>query len=418
VVSPKKSVNFPALGVRELIAILDTSLVGVPQNTSDSRHRADAVTSVKNLLSGFGIDGESLIRYGMPARAAVAIYRAMFSPDDDDLTRIIDTRRWREILKVPTPSAPVSELDEAELDAMSNSLHRVPHLLNMWVANARLTEVLNYSPPSDEDWSKWALLPPEADETIEAYHWLLQRSVTETLGRWSTESLHLEFKWQSDRQVGLFSTAALSAPGPDRNLLTGEIAKRAVAPQPLEQVEQDQLFWQLQETAVDYLGKGKYLEATTLFEFHLRRNPHDARTLNNLGFCSIPLSASKALKYLEEAAANGYADVPINLYNQCCCLIRLNRSGEALDLAENYWQRQRQPDAVTGFLWVTSGEAWNLSGDCSAEQALVDLAIAAAQEVGRDDRVVRWKERKASLSIGLTTDSTSAADASDQTDAA
>ncbi|WP_146071627.1 hypothetical protein [Cryobacterium sp. Y50] len=383
--------------MRELIAVLDTSLVGVPQNTKDSRHRARTITSVKKILGNFGIDGESLIRYGMSARAAIAVYRAMFSPDDDDLTRIVDTSRWRQVLKVPTPTAPLSDLDEAEFEAMSLSLHRVPHLLDMWVANAPMNDILGYAPPSDEDWAQWAVLTPEASETISAYRWLSQRSITETLGRWSTESLHLEYRWQNDQQVGLFSAVALSAAGPEGRLLNAEIALRAVAPQHAEQMEQDQLFWQLQETAVDYLVKGKYLEAKTLFEFHLRRNLNDARTLNNLGFCTFPLSPSKALHWLGEAAVNGYVDVPINIYNQCCCLVALNRAGEALELAENYWQRQRQSDAMTGFLWVQSGDIWKLNGDCAAEQELIDLAIAAAREVGREDRATRWEERKVGL---------------------
>jgi hypothetical protein len=392
------SMGIPHRGVRELIAILDRALAGVPQNQQDSRHRVSTITHARRLLGNYGIDGENLIRYGMSARAAVAVYRAMFSPDDDDLTRIVDTRRWREVLKVPTPSAPLGELEEPELDAMSISLQRVPHLLDMWVANAPLADVLRYAPPSDPDWARWTLLTPETIETISAYHWLLQRSITENLDRWSTESLHLEFKWQHDHQVGLFNTATLSSAGPDTNLLNAEIARRAVAPQLEAQVEQDQLFWQLQETAVDYLVTGKHVEAKTLFEFHLRRNPDDSRTLNNLGFCSFPLGASKALHWLSEAAANGYADVAINVYNQCCCLVELNRAGEALDLAENYWQRQRQPNGMTGFLWVRSGAIWKLTGDCSAERELVKLSILAAREIGREDRAVRWEGRKAQLS--------------------
>jgi len=338
----------------------------------------------------------------MSARAAIAVYRAMFSPDDDELTRIIDTSRWREVLKIPIPTAPLGELGEDELDAISTSLQRVPYLLDMWVANAPLPDILRYAPPSSDEWAKWTLLTPEADETVSAYQWLLQRSVTETLDRWSTDSLHLEFKWQNEHQVGLFSAAALSASGPETSLLNAEIARRAVAPQLEEKMVQDQLFWQLQETAVLYLVGGKYLEAKTLFDFHLRRNPDDARTLNNLGFCTFPLSASKALHLLEEGASNGYIDTAINIYNQCCCLVELNRAGDALDLAENYWQRQRQSNAMTGFLWVRSDSVWKLTGDCAAERELIDLAIAAAREIGRDDRAARWEERRTSLALVST----------------
>lgn len=401
VVKQRTAVKIPNLGVRELIGLLDASLIGVPQTTQDSQHRASTVNSIKNMLAAYGIDGESLIRYGMPARAAIAVYRAMFSPDDDDLTRLVDTRRWREVLKVPTPSARLSELDESELDAMSVSLHRVPHLLDMWVANAPLTEILRYLPPTDEQWGKWALQPAEDSETVDAYHWLAQRNVTENLNRWTTESLHLEFKWQNDRQVGQFSEAALGELGPESVLLNAEIAQRAVRPQLEEQLEQDQLFWQLQETAVAYLVKGKYLEAKTLFEFHLRRNPNDARTLNNLGFCSFPLSSSRSLHLLQEAVQNGYADVAINVYNQCCCLVDLNRAGEALDLAENYWQRQRQPNVMTGFLWVRKSGNWVLTGDCAAEEELIKLAIEAANEVGRPDRAARWEGRRNEFSETL-----------------
>jgi hypothetical protein len=74
---PKMSMGIPHRGVRELIAILDRALAGVPQNQQDSRHRVSTITHARRLLGNYGIDGENLIRYGMSARAAVAVYRAM-----------------------------------------------------------------------------------------------------------------------------------------------------------------------------------------------------------------------------------------------------------------------------------------------------------------------------------------------------
>lgn len=394
----------PELGVRELIGILDAALSGVPQTTQDSVHRFSLVQSLRNSLGRFGIDGESLVRYGMAPRAAAAIYRALFSPNDDDLTQIIDTARWRELLRVPVPSARLDELDDVELDAMSSSLHRVPFQLQMWVANAKFADIVRFSPPNDKDWSDWSLRSRESEETVAAYEWLWQRNTGEVLDRWSTDTLHLEYKWQHNRKVSLFSPEALSDDGPELPVLNAEIARRAVEPQSQGQHEQDRLLWQLQESAVDFLRKGKFSEAVALFEFHRRRNPQDPKTLNNLGFCSMPLGASRALHWLELAAANNYGEVAINVYNQCCCLVQLNRAAEALDRAENYWQRQRQVDAMPGFLWVEKEDKWELNGDSSPEAVLADLAIEAAKALGLPSRVARWEERKKDVASAFAAD--------------
>jgi len=131
-----------------------------------------------------------------------------------------------------------------------------------------------------------------------------------------------------------------------------------------------------------------------LFEFHHGRFPSDARALNNMGFCLMPTSPSKALHWLEVAVQYGYSDIPINTYNQCCCLERLNRAGEALDKAEAYWQRLRPPKVYPGYLWMLNGEDWELSGDGDPDALIVELAIRAATTLALPNRIVRWEERR------------------------
>lgn len=387
----------PDLGVRKLIAALDQALVSMPANAAEVDSRFRTVMSCRTILSRFGVDGESLVRYGMGPRASLGVFLAVISPDDDESTQAVDTKRWRELLKLPTLETHLAEMDEGEADKLSAAFQRVPMLLDTWVTHAPLAALLRFTPPKSEDWEQWLLMPKESEVVTSAFTWLWHRSVVDTLDRWTTASLHLEYKWQTRRQVGVFSSNALEEAGPDLSLLNAEVARRAVFPQEEHEEADDRLFWDLQEAAVGYLTKGRYVEAAALFEFHLQRHADDAHTLNNLGFCTMPISASKALHYLEAAARNGYRDPSISTYNRCCCLVRLNRAGDALDLAEHYWQRQRSENPRSGYLWVLREGEWTLTGNAHPEELLIDLAAQVAGDLGRPDRVSKWEARQEEL---------------------
>ena len=380
--------------VQQIIMMLDQVLAGSPTTQEEAAERVEAVRKLSELLSRVGIDAESLIRYGMPHRAAFAVYLAMITSGSP--SPLLDVRRWRSLLRVPSSESD-SEDDQGQIRrAPKEGVDHIPLLLNRWVENARLADILSWTPPTDEEWADISLEPAPSDDVTDPYLWLWQRNTLNDLDRWLTTSLHMEYRWQNRHDVGLFSDEALAGAGPATQLLNAVIAKRAVDPRTRND---DAMFWALQDAAVRYLQQEKYAEAVTLFEFHRQRFPEDSRAMNNLGFCTMPIDPSRALHWLQKAVHFGYVDIAINVYNQCCCLERLNRAGEALDKAESYWQRQRVPPVDTGFLWVPDADGWVLQGDGHPEEELAALAIRVSEALGLHDRTVRWQERLDSLRV-------------------
>ena len=380
--------------VQQLIMALDQVLASSPSTQEEAEGRANAVKKLSELLTRVGVDSESLIRYGMPHRAAFVVYLAMIT--SGSTSPLLDVRRWRSLLRVQA-TEPDEDYEGQSRRAPREGVEHIPGLLNKWVENARFSDILSWTPPTDEEWARASLEPSPSTEVTEPYLWLWQRNAVNDLDRWLTTSLHREYQWQNRHEVGLFSEAALASDGPAAHLLNAAIAQRAVDPQ--TKSDDDAMFWALQDAAVRYLQQDKYAEAVTLFEFHRQRFPEDARALNNLGFCTMPINPSQALHWLQKAVHFGYVEIAINVYNQCCCLERLNRAGEALDKAEAYWQRQRVPSVDTGFLWVPDAGGWTLEGDGHPEEELAALAIRVSESLGLDERARRWRERLDSLRL-------------------
>lgn len=386
-----KSVERP---VQSLIAALERALSTVPRTTIDLEIRSQTVKNAIRALGRLGVDGESLLRYGLANRAFFPVLMgAMAYVPATEIP--IDMASWGRELDLDPG---VAHADDPDADRWLRTA-KVLHRLERWVEHAPMADILSLRAPDTELAREIRLASAAAADVRGPYVWLIQRTNVEALDRWATESLHYEYRWQNDLEHGLFSQAALASSGPPTVLLNGEIARRAVQPRTEELEADEQLFWALQETAVEFLRAKKYVEAAALFEFHQKRHQDDARTLNNLGFCTIPSSASRALHWFEVAASDGYASTAINIYNQCCCLEDLNRGGEALDRAENYWQRQRQDQPSAGFLWLRENEEWELHADCDPEQALVKLAVRVSTSLGRQDRASRWESRGKELEI-------------------
>lgn len=331
----------------------------------------------------------------MPSRAALPVFLAVIG--DEEPAELTDLSRWRQVLHVPRRD--IQHATDEEEEAIVQAMARIPHALTVWVQNAPFHELLSLVPPTDAEFEAYLLATPPSEETVSAYIWLWQRSVVDGLERWTTASLHLEYLWQNGRRVALFPDEVLAAEGPSSVLLNEQIALRAVEPRQQSDEGAERLFWQLQEQAVDFLMKGKFTEAAALFEFHHRLHPEDARSINNLGFCRLPVDPESALHHLQVAESSGYPSIAMNVYNQCCCLHSLNRSGEALDRAEAYWQRQREPVDADGYIWTSTDEGWVLRAEANPEVALAELAAMIAIELGLLSRANKWIERLESFSV-------------------
>lgn len=397
-------VENPGTGPRQIVVALHAMLARLPSNREEWKQRAVAISNATRVLSSFGLDAEALIRYGMPSRVTLPIFLAVIAREDT--VDFPGLARWRKILHISRRDVRLESATDDEMREMVQAIGNATQKLTVWAQNAPFDQILALTPPTDAQFDKYLLATPLSDETESAYVWLWQRSVAGHLDRWATTSLHLEYLWQNGRQVSHFPEEVLAADGPDSVMLNAAIALRAVTPREHQSEDDDRLFWQLQDQAVDFLGKGKFTEAAALFEFHHRLHPDDARSINNLGFCRLPLEPESALHHFKKAEAAGYSPTAMNVYNQCCCLYSLNRSGEALDRAEAYWQRERDPEGGGGFIWAKNDGGWTLCPDVNPEQALAELAVSISQELGLSARLEKWNIRlneivEASSSISI-----------------
>lgn len=374
---------------RMLIRALDKVLRTVPADTVELSERADQAELVLAELGSVGIDGENLLRYGMAPRAALPLLVGLVGSADNDP---IDLDRWRELLHISPTTLDLSP--EAAAAALTASIHAI----DSWVLFAPLREVLLFRPPSDAILSEFAIENRERSELSLPYFWLYMRSTQEDLERWPTEALLFEYRWRADMQRSPFPPTALDYEGPDSAVLNDQIAYRAALGSTATSDHDETLFWQLQDTAVSFLKRARYKEASALFEFHNRLHPDDPRGLNNLGFCKLPSDAEASLDLLKRAESAGYAPLLINVYNQCCCLVRLNRLAEALDRAEFLWQRELDPEDInSGYIWVEDSGTWSLMSHAAVDRALAELMANVAAALGRSDREARWSERVAEI---------------------
>lgn len=373
---------------RVLIVALDRALATVPLTAVDLQTREEVVRSIFRQLADLGLDGESLVRYGMAPRAALPLLAKLVGGVEDPA---VDLASWRSVLSI---QAAVLDADpDTATDALMASVQRI----DSWVIAAPLGDVLNFTPPSATSLSRYVIDNQSRTGISLPYIWLWLRCTQDDLTRWPTEALHLEYRWQNDLEEAPFPAEVLAHDGPDATVLNEQIAFRASTSSDSDDAE-DSLFWQLQETAVSFLSRERYDEASALFEFHSKHHPKDARSLNNLGFCKLPVDPATSLDLLERAESAGYSPLLINVYNQCCCLIRLNRLAEALDRAEFFWQRESEPDQVrSGYIWVEQTDGWDLVAHDLIDEALARLMIDTAQALGRDDRAARWETRATSI---------------------
>lgn len=376
---------------RLLIRALDKVLRTVPADTTELSERADRAERILAELGSVGIDGENLLRYGMAPRAALPLLVGLVSSTDNDP---VDLDRWRELLHVSPTSLDLSPEDAAT--ALTASIHSI----DSWVLLAPLRDVLLFRPPDNARLSEFTIENRERSELSLPYFWLYLRSTQEDLERWPSEALLFEYRWRSDMQRSPFPPSALDYEGPDSAVLNDQIAYRAALGSTVTSDHEETLFWQLQDTAVSFLKRARYKEASALFEFHNRLHPDDPRGLNNLGFCKLPADAASSLDFLRRAESAGYTPLLINVYNQCCCLVRLNRLAEAIDRAESLWQRELEPEDIrSGYIWVEDSGTWSLISHVAVDRALAELMASVASTLGRSDRVARWSERAAEIEI-------------------
>lgn len=375
----------------DLIRRLSNVLGLQPVTAHEVKIRAEESQLLLTELSRIGVDSHALVHYAFARKATIPLLGALTGI----LEIGISVESWWGSLALPH-SALGSET-QAETALQPTVIDNVA----TWARQAPIADILTFSAPTREQLHEYQLVDRKYFDNGEHYVWLYCRAVEGDLTRWPDSALLLEYRWRNELEPAHFPEHALTEEGPDSNLLNEQIAFRAATAKMTnisKTNESAELLWQLQDTAVSFLGKSRAREAAALFEFHTKRYPGDARGLNNWGFCKFPLDPSSALALLQQAERLGFDDKLVNVYNQICCLVSLNRIGEALDRAENYWQRELEDDIggfqhPGGWVWIASEGEFSFCYEDHVLHIFALLMAAVSDQLNLPERANRWRAR-------------------------
>ncbi|HWE88728.1 MAG TPA: hypothetical protein VG317_04615 [Pseudonocardiaceae bacterium] len=380
-------------------------------STLEGVRRKAWLRQIVDELTSRGLDGDSVVRYGLgpelvgsitiplllecfpslgvgplsPARPGEPV--ASFSPGGGAWKRILAPEIECAHGRPGSNHPPVNEV----VGFMVETTRKVVP----WLMSASLDDLLGGASPEPESVRAAANENPPAGAVLESYRWIVERFAVTHLRDWSTSSLHLEYGWISEKELAPCADELMKDRVVLRSELTEEIARRvtfghragfAIGPVGMDNM----LASKMQQQATELLRGGRFRESATLFEFALSQDPEDPVALNNLGFCLIPGDPREALKKLQHAHKLGYVPTVINLYNRSLCHIIVGDYRVALSLIGDAWSAMEDTYAT---LWVLTKSGLEIKEGLSCRSCLAQLAKHAADQLSDTDMVQRWTDR-------------------------
>ncbi|MFC9250049.1 hypothetical protein [Amycolatopsis thailandensis] len=395
-----------------LVTALRSALMRDTGSGSPEAHdQATYLRQITDELTARGLDGDSLVRFGLgPELASAVLGQAMpywlpalrvvpgpaaeHDPDPEPEPPWPHPQTWESVL------GPLLEAEKGltrDLDASRTNIEQVVGaVMSMaypWALSAPLDDLLALKPPSVEQLRSARQEPRPDTSVLEEYRWIINRFAETHLSDWSTPSLHREHKWRA----GHYPAPCPESLMPDRDIvdhdLNAEIARRAVdagpstthagRPAGLNRT----MLSKLSMRALDLLRIGRTRDAAALFEFALNESPHDAELLNNLGFCLIPDDPRAALSRLEEAIQRGYEHIAINLYNRALCRLLLGDLRGCIYMITEAWPLG---EGELASLWSPGPHGLKLAQPVDTQHELARLAHRAASTLGDLDAAEYW----------------------------
>ncbi|MGY6658587.1 hypothetical protein ACXIZN_41160 [Amycolatopsis sp. TRM77291] len=397
-----------------LITALRVALLREGVSTSAEAHdQATYLRQITHELTNRGMDGATLVRYGLgPELAAAVVAQAMpywlptlrvlpgpaseHDPDPEPAPPWPHPQTWEDVLgpllEAENGLAPNLDVSQANIEKVVGAIMNAVY---PWALSAPLDDLLALKPPSIEQLQAARLEPRPETVVLEQYRWIINRFAETHLSDWSTTSLHREHRWRSGNCPAPCPEALMNDREVIDHELNAEIARRAVnvelsrepagGPTGLNRT----MLAKLGMSALDLLRIGRTSEAAALFAFALHGSPDDAELLNNLGFCLIPDDPRNALHKLEEAARRNYEHGAINLYNRALCKMLLGDLKACLDMVTAAWPLGEGKRAS---LWRPGPHGLKLRETVDTQHEIAHLAHRAASTLGDEDATKHWAE--------------------------
>ncbi|TCO64248.1 hypothetical protein [Actinocrispum wychmicini] len=407
---------------RRTVSLVTALRAAVQERTPgavDDRKTRDLRAMVDELISR-GIDGDSLLRYGLGPELVAAVVAhvvlcwifpdgigaAVVLIESSDPVIAADTasgNAWAELLEpVISSVTPVPRRDRRDAETVVRAVSEIVMRVVPWIATASTDDLLMLRAPSVDQLEVVAAGPMLDADTMAEYRWVVDRFATTHVRDWSTSSLHREYRWRQETYPAPCVEALMSDRAVDGRALADEIARRAVDAEPSARIAGPAgldlaLRARLNSSAIQFLQAGRRHAAAALFEFALGESPRDAELINNLGFCLIPVEPRQALTKLEEAERLGYTVSEINLHNRALCYFLLGEHRRALDMICDFWSHAR---GERGFLWRPDNHEVHLRNVLDSREELAYLAHCAATALHDAEAIEHWSHTMGTISGG------------------
>jgi hypothetical protein len=355
-------------------------------------------------LRSRGIDVDSLVRFGMgPEIFAIhvaPVFLRLVLPADVAEEVIGGRGNFKiEITRAKSSNAS-DDVEDITSDVIAKALSEAHASMDVMVNQAPVRVLLKIDPEPEAGFMG-TRSDSLKEELIDSYRWLVERFSETFLKEWSTESLHLEYRWVHASGATPCPEDLMSDRVVDNTDLVREIAERAALDDSTKSEGLDsesELTSRMQVYARTLVEHGRYREAAALFEFSLQRHPDDPALLNNIGFCLMLEDPRVAIFHLTEAVKLRYSPLPVAIYNQICCHYMLGEPRLAVRIADNFWPEGFSGNACGAVVWVCAetGE-WALA---DVDDVRVNIATFAAQicaEEGLADRFNQWQRVRQAL---------------------
>lgn len=156
--------------------------------------------------------------------------------------------------------------------------------------------------------------------------------------------------------------------------------------------------WMLVEIAATHLMRGRADIAAAIYESVVAESPDNARFLNNLGFCQVPLDRDLALRTLDRAAELFAVPFAVNVANRMLLHLLNGNAKAALEIGDDYYRRGT-PTTPGSWLW-NMDDPKVLEADIDEQAYILELGQRAAVRLGEYDLAEVWKRRLSSRRAG------------------
>ncbi|WP_155373305.1 tetratricopeptide repeat protein [Catellatospora vulcania] len=299
------------------------------------------------------------------AQAVYMVHDLLLGGEDDDSG---PDAEWLEIRKLLAPA--LERLSRDELPAAVFSPTCVGKIA-AWNRSLSIDEIAAWNLPSTGFFST---AEPVMPFTIGNSGWIFDRFTRTYLSDWLDKSLACEWRYLRSDVRGCARSDQMKIRRIGIDELSREMAGRFADHADQEERREFVNPGGFKLLAIEKLRAGSFEAAATIFEGLLNLRPDDPETMNNYGFCLMPLDLERARNLITKAISLANRPPTIWYANLVLCHILEGQMEKAEEAVRAMSSASKAPSAL---LWrVDDRKAFSLYRFTDIEQYVLDLLSA------------------------------------------